>query len=49
MRHGRNINLNAEPLLAGAQLELQPHLAMLPPIDALERFLLRLFLRHYIT
>jgi len=30
-------------------LELQPHLAMPPGIDATERFLLRLFLRRYVT
>jgi hypothetical protein len=30
-------------------LELQPHLAMPPAIDATERFLLRVFLRRYIT
>jgi hypothetical protein len=30
-------------------LELQPHLAMPPRIDATERFLLRVFLRRYIT
>ena len=30
-------------------LELQPHLAMLPRIDATERYLLRVFLRRYIT
>jgi hypothetical protein len=30
-------------------LGLQPHLAMPPAIDATERFLMRLFLRRYIT
>jgi hypothetical protein len=35
--------------LADAPLELQPHLAMPPAIDATERFLLRVFLRRYIT
>jgi len=29
--------------------ELQPHLAMPPAIDSTERFLLRLFLRRYVT
>jgi hypothetical protein len=29
--------------------ELQPHLAMPPEIDAAERFLVRLFLRRYVT
>jgi len=37
------------PRLADQPLELQPHLAMPPQIDATERFLLRLFLRRYIT
>jgi hypothetical protein len=35
--------------VAEAPLELQPHLAMPPAIDGTERFLLRLFLRRYIT
>jgi hypothetical protein len=41
-----------QPVLAPKHetpLELQPHLAMPPAIDATERFLLRLFLRRYIT
>jgi hypothetical protein len=37
------------PRIADKPLELQPHLAMPPAIDATERFLLRLFLRRYIT
>ena len=37
------------PRIADAPLELQPHLAMPPAIDATEGFLLRLFLRRYIT
>jgi hypothetical protein len=35
--------------LAEKPLELQPHLAMPPAIDATERFLVRSFLRRYIT
>jgi hypothetical protein len=35
--------------LAALALELQPQLAMPPAIDATERFLLRLFLRRYVT
>ena len=35
--------------IAEKPLELQPHLAMPPRIDATERFLLRLFLRRYVT
>jgi hypothetical protein len=31
-----------------AELEIQPHLAMPPRIDATERFLLRVFLGRYI-
>jgi hypothetical protein len=34
---------------ARVELEIQPHLAMPPRIDATERFLLRVFLRRYIT
>ena len=37
----------ALPRLADAPLE--PHLAMPPAIDSTERFLLRLFLRRYVT
>jgi hypothetical protein len=37
------------PRLTDTPLELQPHLATPPAIDATERFLLRLFLRRYIT
>jgi hypothetical protein len=37
------------PRLADTPLELQPHLAIPPAIDATEHFLLRLFLRRYIT
>jgi hypothetical protein len=39
----------ALPRLADAPLELRPHLEAPPRIDATERFLLRLFLRRYIT
>jgi len=39
----------ALPRVADQPLELQPHLAMPPAIDATERFLLRLFLRRYVT
>jgi hypothetical protein len=39
----------ALPRLADPPLELQPHLAMPPAIDATERFLLRVLLRRYIT
>jgi hypothetical protein len=39
----------ALPRLADTLLELQPHLAMPPGIDATERFLLQLFLRRYVT
>src|SRR5262245_10414340 len=39
----------ALPRMSEAPLELQPHLAMPPAIDATERFLLRLFLRRYVT
>jgi|SRR6516162_8532981 hypothetical protein len=39
----------APPRSAETSLELQPHLAMPPAIDATERFLLRLFLRRYVT
>lgn len=35
--------------IAEKPLELQPHLAMPPGIDATERFLLWVFLRRYIT
>src|SRR5262244_3110976 len=35
--------------VADQPLELQPHLAMPSAIDATERFLLRLFLRRYVT
>jgi hypothetical protein len=35
--------------LAEKPPELQPHLAMPPRIDATERFLVRLFLRRYVT
>jgi len=35
--------------VADQPLELQPHLAMPSAIDATERFLLRLFLRRFIT
>ena len=37
------------PRLDHKPLELQPHLAMPPAIDATERFLLHVFLRRYIT
>jgi len=37
------------PRMSDAPLELQPHLAMPPAIDATERFLLSVFLRRYIT
>jgi hypothetical protein len=37
------------PRVAEAPLEVQPHLAMPPAIDATERFLLRVFLRRYVT
>src|SRR5262245_23884730 len=37
------------PRMDDKPLELQPHLAMPPAIDATERFLLRLFLRRYVT
>src|SRR5262252_1824007 len=39
----------ALPRLADPPLELQPHLAAPPRIDATERFLLRLFLHRYVT
>jgi hypothetical protein len=39
----------ALPRLVENPLELQPHLAMPPRIDAIERFPMRLFLRRYIT
>ena len=48
MRHRRSIDLNSEALLA-ERLELQPHRAMPPRIDATERCLLQLFLRRYVT
>jgi hypothetical protein len=35
--------------IAEKPLELQPHLAMPPRIDATERYLLRVFLPRYIT
>ena len=35
--------------IAEKPLELQPHFAMSPRIDATERYLLRVFLRRYIT
>ena len=37
------------PAIADKPLELQPHLAAPPRIDATERYLLRVFLRRYIT
>jgi hypothetical protein len=37
------------PRLIDKPLELQPHLAMPPAVDATEQFLLRVFLRRYIT
>jgi len=37
------------PRVTDTPLELQPHLAMSPAIDATERFLSRVFLRRYIT
>jgi hypothetical protein len=39
----------ALPRLVENPLEFQPHLAMPPRIDTTERFLLRVFLRRYIT
>src|SRR6516165_2321995 len=39
----------ALPRPADAPLDLQPHLATPPGIDATERFLLRVFLRRYVT
>jgi len=39
----------APPRLANTPLELPPHLAAPPAIDATERFLLRVFLRRYVT
>jgi hypothetical protein len=42
-------SVHARARLSGTPLELQPLLAMMPAIDATERFLLRLFLRRCIT
>jgi hypothetical protein len=39
----------ALPRLTDTPLELQPHLAISPRMDATEQFLLRLFLRRYVT
>ena len=49
MRHKRGIDLIGAASPSEAQLELQPHLAMPPRIDTEERYLLRLFLRRYVT
>ena len=49
MLHGRGIDLRRAPPDSAKQLELQPHLAMPVQLDAAERFLLRVFLRRYIT